>query len=273
LIGAEEEAVIDPHPSEAELLEIALDESSTDARATMLRHVGGCDICRGVIDMLRAQATALRFVSRTGTRTEHCLDEESIAGIAEGNVDPIGSPSIQAHVLGCARCAHELAGAARLLEDGEVRRALDGGSADSGDAQRRRRLVIGGLSVAAAAVLILALRPPLSSKVAKPTYREESVTSVAAPVPISPLGVTAAPDTFRWTAVPRADRYRLTVFDRGGSVVWETITRDTAVAQPDLLWQSANGTYLWRVEARVGWEDRWAASDLATLTTRRSSAR
>ena len=263
----------DPHPSEVELLEIALNASSTAADAAVLGHIAGCEGCRGTIDLLRAEATASRVVSRPGDRTDDCLDEELIAGIAEGNVDLSGSPAIMAHILGCARCARELASVSRLLDDVEVRRAVDTGTTNSPQTRRTRPLVIGGLSVAAAAVLVLVLRPMQSSKVAQPTYREESVTSVAAPVLISPLGFATAPDTFRWSAVPRADRYRIMVFDRRGSVVWESTTRDTAVALPDLLWHSVDGRYLWRVEARVGWEDRWAASDLATLTTRRPSAR
>jgi hypothetical protein len=266
--------VIDPHPSEVELLQIAAAESSTTCDASVLLHVAGCDSCRHAIDMLRAQATALRFVSRPGHRTDDCLDEESIAGIAEGNIDLNGSPAIVTHILGCARCARELAAAARLLDDAEVQRALDDRSTNTAPARRRRPLVIGSLSLAAAAaVLALLGRATLLSKVAKPAYREESVSSVAAPVLISPTGVATAPDTFRWTAVPRANRYRISVFDRSGTVVWEGVTRDTAVAVPDLLWHSANGTYLWGVEARVGWEDRWAASDLAPFTTRRASAR
>jgi hypothetical protein len=262
--------VNDSHLTEAELLELALHASSTD---TVLQHVGGCDSCRGAIEVLRAQASALRFLSRAGDRTEDCLDEESIAGLAEGNIDLGGSPVIITHVLGCARCARELASVSRLLDDEEVRRAQETRHPNGSPARQRWPFVLGGLSVAAAAMLVVVLRPTLSSKVTKPTYREESVTSVAAPVLISPLGVATAPDTFRWSAVPRADRYRITVFDRGGAVVWETLTRDTAVALPDLLWHSVDATYLWRVEARVGWEDRWAASDLTTLTTRRPAPR
>jgi hypothetical protein len=66
--------------------------------------------------------------------------------------------------------------------------------------------------------------------------------------------------------VPRADRYRITVFARDGTVIWEAQTRDTVIALPELVRRTPIDTILWRVQAHVGWEDRWAASDLAVLT-------
>lgn len=266
--------MIDSHPTEVELLQLTLDDSSTARNASVARHVLACAACRASVDALRSQANALRFVAGRGDHTEECLDEESIAALAEGSIDVTGAPATFAHVFACERCARELASAARLLDDPEVRRELGPRSVHGTRARARRQYLIGSVSVAAAAaLLVLVLRPTPSSNVSKAVYREESVTAAAAPVLISPIGIAAAADTFRWTAVPRADRYRLAVFDRDGSVVWEAITRDTAIALPALLWRPANSTYLWRVEARVGWEDRWAASDLGTLTTRRPPAR
>jgi len=70
--------------------------------------------------------------------------------------------------------------------------------------------------------------------------------------------------------VPRADRYRITVFAPDGAVIFETQTRDTAIALPDRVMRAPSDTILWRVEAHVGWEARWASSDLAILTLNRS---
>ena len=90
------------------------------------------------------------------------------------------------------------------------------------------------------------------------------MTTTVAPSLIAPLGAMAA-DTFRWTSVPRADRYRLTVFDREGRTVWEVEGTDTAVARPDPLPRQRGTAYLWKVEARTGW-DRWVASELVEFS-------
>jgi hypothetical protein len=107
-----------------------------------------------------------------------------------------------------------------------------------------------------------------TSKGTERSYREESVTGAAAPRLVAPLGTASNLDTFRWTSVPRADRYQLILFARDGSVIWETVTRDTAVATPAFVRHTPNDTILWRVAAHVGWEDRWATSDLAMLAVR-----
>ena len=112
---------------------------------------------------------------------------------------------------------------------------------------------------------------PTSSTVTHPRYREESVTGAAAPRLVAPLGVVSAMDSFRWTSVPRADRYRITVFARDGSLIGETETRDTVVTLTDFVRRAPDDSILWRVEAHVGWEDRWASSELAMLTVRRKA--
>jgi hypothetical protein len=71
----------------------------------------------------------------------------------------------------------------------------------------------------------------------------------------------AAADTFRWSNVPHADRYRLTLYDRNATVVWEAEGSDTAMVTPPSITLDGRAVYLWRVQARTGW-DRWVASDL-----------
>ena len=74
-----------------------------------------------------------------------------------------------------------------------------------------------------------------------------------------------------WTSVPRADRYRLTVFDRDGTVVWEAEGSDTAVALPRSILDGRGTALLWKVEARTGW-DRWVASELIEFSVARTGS-
>lgn len=255
----------DLHPGEGELIGLALADSGPAREASVRRHLADCPDCRGTVDTLRAQANAMRLAApRSIERTEDCLDAESIAALADGSLDVTSASAAFAHLLTCPQCCRDVASTARLLEDANVRGELDR-LASRG---RRRKRLIGGVSLgaAAAAVLLVLFGRAALYKVAKQTFREESLTGATAPRLISPIGTAALSDTFRWTSVPRANQYHITVFNRDGSVVWEAPTRDTAMALPGLLTRAADETYLWRVEARVGWEDRWAASDLATMT-------
>ena len=67
--------------------------------------------------------------------------------------------------------------------------------------------------------------------------------------------------------VPRADMYRVTVWDRSGTVVWDGETRDTVLPLPPALTRVDRGAWLWVVDARTGW-DRWVSSELHEFTIR-----
>jgi hypothetical protein len=256
----------DPHPTEAELVRCAFADSYSSHEAVS-RHLTRCAECRRVVDVLREEATTLRLAPPpTVDGVQGCLDQESIAALAEGSLDLAATPEAVAHLLACPRCAREVASVARLLEAPEVGRELD----RLGQRRSRRygRRLVGGLIVggaAAAALLLMLVRAP-SSPLPHTPYREESVTATVAPRLVAPLDAAAPRDMFRWTSVPRADRYRITLFARDGSVIWEASTRDTAIALPDLVHLVPNDTVLWRVAAHGGWEDRWATSELAMLT-------
>jgi len=59
----------------------------------------------------------------------------------------------------------------------------------------------------------------------------------------------------------------VTVFDATGSVVYASEGSDTAVAFPDSIAIVPDKAYLWKVDARTGF-DRWDASELASLGSR-----
>jgi len=199
-----------------------------------------------------------------------CLDDESIAALAGGSLDSADAAAPLAHLMVCARCSREVASVARLLDAPEVRREIDRLGERPRQKQRRRLLsAIAAVGVLAAGLLFMFV----PSSPTHTRYREESLTGAAAPRLVTPLGEATNVDAFRWTSVPRADRYRITVFARDGSVIWEAETRDTAIASAELPGRAVNDTILWRVAAHVGWEDRWTSSNLAPVVVHRAPPR
>jgi hypothetical protein len=93
----------------------------------------------------------------------------------------------------------------------------------------------------------------------------------AAPAAISPAGPTSAARALRWHAVTGADRYRVTLFDADGSVLFEAMLSDTVAALPPSVIVPDGRSYYWIVAARTGF-DRWESSDLAEFSVP-SSAR
>lgn len=256
-----------PHLTEAELVRFAfLDHGAAPER--LPPHLTECAECHSNFDLLRAGSNAMRVASPSiNGSSNNCLDAEYIAAIAEGSEDVGTAPQAFAHLLECARCRREVAAVARLLEVPEVRMAVDelGRSRHSW----RRRVFISGSLVAAAtaaAIFVAVGRPSAAPRLAPAIYREESVTAFAAPHLIAPIGNVSTISSFQWGSVPRADSYRITLYARDGSVLWEAFTRDTTLAAPDLVRRAPRDTALWRVAAHVGWEDRWAASDLSMVT-------
>jgi len=65
--------------------------------------------------------------------------------------------------------------------------------------------------------------------------------------------------------VPGADRYRVTLFDASGHVLYETQLAGTVAVLPDTVVLVAGRPYLWKVAARTGW-DRWSPSELVEFS-------
>jgi hypothetical protein len=121
------------------------------------------------------------------------------------------------------------------------------------------------VSFAAAAVLALLLLPRGHDD-ATPGLREPTLTSTIAPTPMTPAPGASVPqvDSLVWSSVPKAERYRVRLYDSEGSVLWTLETPDTSAALPNSLRLQPRVAYFWRVEAQAEWM-RWAASDLASF--------
>jgi NAD(P)-dependent dehydrogenase (short-subunit alcohol dehydrogenase family) len=134
-----------------------------------------------------------------------------------------------------------VASVAHLLRDRSVAAEIGRVEVSAAGTTRRWRVAgAGALTALAAALALMVGRPgdrarvpqPVASAVDEATHREQSVTTTAAPNLVAPAGAVAAADTFRWSNVPHADRYRLTLYDRDATVVWEAEGSDTAMAMP-----------------------------------------
>ena len=198
-----------------------------------------------------------------------CLDDGAIAALLEGTAGGERERSVS-HLATCPSCRHRLATVSRLLRDDTIateRRHLDAARHRPG--WRTAAVAIGAAASLAGAFVAGGLirqgtGPSSDGGGAESTHRDGVITSTVAPRILPPSSTTATPDSLRWTSVPYADRYQVLVFDREGTLVWEPQTTDTAVAVPARL-ARVSSTYIWKVEARTGW-DRWVASEWARFT-------
>ncbi len=163
------------------------------------------------------------------------------------------------HLAGCARCRGTVASVARALADSGVARevrGIEGGG--------RRRFYRIALPLAAAAALLLVLALPRQTDDSGPPHRAPP-PDASTPVPIAPIGVVADASPLVWTAVAGADRYRVTLSDAGGGVLYEVQLTDTVAALPDSIVLVSGRSYVWIVEARTGF-DRWSTSRLVEFS-------
>jgi hypothetical protein len=176
----------------------------------------------------------------TGDSQQTHLTESEVSAYLSGIVGHAQRERIQAHLSRCDECTEELTEVWRLTR--EAAPAL---------ARRPHRMII-GVAAGIAAVMALFLwtgRQPFSSE---NQFREPALTFAAPPRPLAPLGTAQAPITLRWSAVPSTNRYRVILFDREGSVIWETEVRDTVAPLADSVPVVPGSSYFWKVQAETG---------------------
>ena len=191
--------------------------------------------------------------------TPQCLDDDTIAAVAEGGLEARARSEAVAHLATCPRCRRAVASVVTLLSDSDVAREVN-----SINRSGRRRFVRIFVPAAAAAVLLVAIG--LSRRFENDGSGHRGPPKPAtAPVPVSPVGTVANARVLQWTSIPGADRYRVTVSDAGGRVLYETQVGDTAVTLPDSIKFVSGRSYVWIVEARTG-IDRWSTSRLVEFS-------
>jgi hypothetical protein len=185
-----------------------------------------------------------------------------------GKLSEAETEAFEAHYLTCSRCQTELrlgAGIRELLP--EVRTAPE--SLDIRGEQKsrrwfRRNAQVGAVAAAVAAVLIGVILVEPGGREPSP-HREGVPETAGAPGVEAPKGEVETVQTFRWTAVPGADLYRVTLYSDAGDVLWQEETPALSLAPPDALELTPRAIYLWQVDARVAW-DRWVSSELVRFS-------
>jgi hypothetical protein len=205
------------------------------------------------LDLLRRAADHRRAPEDP---TAHCVDDETVAALAAGSIDATARAAALPHLAECPRCRSAVASVARALSDRSVAREVR--KVEPGLRGSRYHVA---LPIAAAAVLMLLVWSPRSLDEVRPGHRGPTISAGGAPAPVSPMGTVAEVPTLQWGSVAGADRYRVTLFEAGGRVLFETQLADTVAAVPDSIVLMPGRSYLWKVEARIGW-DRWTASDV-----------
>src|SRR5438067_11133803 len=204
--------------------------------------------------LLRAAA------AQPGPAGPDCLDEETIAAVVDGTVEADVRNAATRHLASCARCRGVIASVVRGLADPSVAReiaAIDGSA--------RRRVVRLVLPTVAAAAIVILLVGPRGTDDDRARHRAPTLTSAAAPLPLAPVAAVTEAPVLRWSAVPGADRYHVTLFDAGGQLLYDAQLVDTVATLPDSVTLIAGKSYVWSVDARIGW-DRWASSRLTEFS-------
>ncbi|HEX6614816.1 MAG TPA: zf-HC2 domain-containing protein [Gemmatimonadales bacterium] len=174
------------------------------------------------------------------------LAVEQVVGFIEGRLEPAERTRVEAHLADCAECTSEIVSVRRLARPA---------------AASKRRLV-SIVSAAAAAGLLLAVWTGYGGlRHGGTELRELPAPALEAPTPLAPLSTGTLPVTFRWSPVAGADRYRISLFNAEGSVLWESEVAGSTAALPDSVRLAPATQYLWQVAARTG-VGRWSAAPL-----------
>lgn len=206
---------------------------------------------------------ALRLSARGGfardPRTPDCLDDDSVAALAEGALPDSDRELAQLHLSECHTCRSAVASIARAIDSPEV-------AAELARLDRPARLSRFWRAAAiAAAAVVLAVVVPMSVREPASPHRSAPITAAPAPAAVWPVGTVASVPSLRWTSVPGANRYRVTLFTADGTALFATQLRDTSTIVPDSVRLAPGVAYWWRVDARTGF-DRWTESALNEFT-------
>lgn len=220
---------------------------------------------------------------------EDLPDDRRLERYVAGELSRAEGEEIERHYLVCAICQDDLRLALELehtlprlgehgLPQAPAREVVAaGGGAESlrGGSRSPARRVAGSRSVrvstavalAAAATLagVLLLGPSITDDGSAPAHRDEVTPAAAEPTVISPIGRVRALVEFRWSPVPTADLYRVTVYDGSGETVWEAETEATRLAVPPRMEMKPDARYFWTVSAHVSW-GRWVSSDIVEFS-------
>ena len=258
-------------PEEADLLQFALGAGSEANTVMLSRHLDDCISCQLRMAQLSETIDALRSADIHSDGTDLCLSAAALAALAD-SFDLQTDGAAAAHLTRCADCRARFVSLKAVLNDPDVHSEI-ALLERRGFLRKIRIFPAGFLAATAAAILAIVVLRPVdrvdsnSPAAVNSQHRDGVVTTAGASLIIAPIGQATLNDSLQWTSVPRADLYRITVWDRDGVVVWEGETRDTILALPAALERRQEMTYLWVVNARTDF-DRWVSSESREFTIR-----
>ena len=192
-----------------------------------------------------------------GDRSGHLTENQLVAFLGR-ELEAGERREVELHLARCTECRDELVAVTEILQPEREPRRIPW-------------RILAPVAAAAAAVTLVVAGPwSLGGRDDSPQHRDAPAQVSAAPTPVAPLGSVSEVEELVWLGVDGADRYRLTLYDSEGEVLWKATTADTTVELPDSVVLNTRSRYLWRLEARVGW-DLWEASDLIDFTIEPSS--
>jgi len=214
------------------------------------RHECGMPTANRAVRFRFMEIMQARFIQpgTTVTQLPPHPDAMNIAGFVDRSLSAVMRSRVEAHLAVCDACRRE------VLEVEQISR--------SAPSPRRPMLIPIGALVAAAAALFLVLWPVRHPMPAGGEHREPAVTTTVAPRAVEPLGNIGVLDSIRWSSVPGAERYSVTVFDASGTVLWQANAADTVIGVPSAVRLAPGDKFYWSVRARIGW-DRWVESSLS----------
>jgi hypothetical protein len=188
-------------------------------------------------------------VTDAAESTPH-LTPEQTAGYLDRVLTGGERAVVEAHLATCIDCRDEVIALRPLLE-----------------VKRRGRRLWGSvaLGAAAAAAVILLVLPGGISGPEPSQHRDPALDMAPAVKPRVPEGPGLRPALLAWSPVAQASRYRATVFDGEGSILFRAEATDSMLQLPDSLRLAPGKPYFWKVEADLGW-DQWVSSRLVEFT-------
>lgn len=233
-------------------------------------HLAWCPQCTDTVEVIRQTMIELQITGgESGADIGACLDTFDRAELVDGVVDEASRHAMLQHIAACPECRRAVVAVSRSMSTSEVGAAvaeLEGSSSGHGRFATGRVKGVGlAVAAAAAAVWFVGSWNSQVTQLEDPVHRATSLTDVAPPQLFSPSGSVGLPIVFRWSSVPTADQYRLTLFDAAGNIRWQTTTVDTAAPMPDSVRLSSGDAFFWQVAAQVGF-DRWAEAEVSEFS-------
>ena len=191
----------------------------------------------------------------TDARTPACLDEETLGALAEGTLDEATRSGVLPHLADCARCRTAVASLARALAAPDLRREVAAVTSRSGTWRSLARWS----AVAAAVLLVLLVPLKLFRNQPAGPHRSPAVMNGAVPASLTPEGDVAQVEALRWAPVLRCGSISRDPLRPQRPHARRGYPADPVVVLPDSVALVPGVRYLWKVEARVGF-DRWVSS-------------